>query len=101
MDISDLSALLGEDISATTAADVWVVLPADGNTASPAELALIGEARRLADGLGCYVHAVTTQEDVAQILIASGADRVHVTQAPAAYLSQQQPEFIQIGRAHV
>ena len=100
MDISDLSALLGEDISATTAADVWVVLPADGNTASPAELALIGEARRLADGLGCYVHAVTTQEDVAQILIASGADRVHVTQAPAAYLSQQQPEFILLAADH-
>ena len=56
MDLSDLSALMGEDLGAATAADVWVLLPAV--TASAADLALVREARRLADRLGCWVRAV-------------------------------------------
>ena len=95
MDLSDLSALLGEDIAAATAADVWVVWPAGAPLpASPAGLALVGEARRLADGLGCYVHAIVADEAAAQSAIACGADRVHVTADAATYLASQQPEFV-------
>jgi len=95
MDLSDLSALLGEDVTAANNTDVWVVLPAPvGSAARPADLALVGEARRLADGLGCYVHAVVGSEAAAQAAIACGADRAHVTADPAAYLASQQPEFV-------
>src|SRR5579859_499060 len=99
MDLSDLSALLGEDLTAPNNADVWVVLPASaplspGSPLSRGHLALVGEARRLADGLGCYVHAVLTSPDAAAAAIASGADRAHVTADPAAYLAGQQPEFV-------
>ncbi len=99
MDMSALSALLGEDLS-TTAADVWVILLDGGDAASPAELALVGEARRLADGLGCYVHAVVLQEELAQPVLTHGADRAHVTADPAAYLAQQQPEFVLLSAEH-
>ncbi len=98
MDLSDLSALLGEDLGATTAADVWVLLPLAA--ASAAELTLVSEARRLADGLGCYVHAVVAGEDAAPPAIAAGADRVHVTHDPAGYLAKQQPEFVLLSSAH-
>jgi electron transfer flavoprotein alpha subunit len=95
MDLSNLSALLGEDLTAPTTADVWVVLPtAAGARLSPGDLALVGEARRLADGLGCYVHAIVTSGATAQTAIACGADRAHVTADPAAYLASQQPEFV-------
>ena len=97
MDLSDLSALLGEDLSAPAAADVWVLLPEAPVAA--AGLALVGEARRLADGLGCYVHAVVTRDDAATPAIAAGADRVHITQDPAAYLAGQQPEFVLLSSA--
>jgi electron transfer flavoprotein alpha subunit len=93
MDLSDLSALMGEDLTATPNADVWVVLPAS-SPLSPGHLALVGEARRLADGLGCYLHAVVTGEAAAQTAIAGGADRAHVTADPAAYLAGQQPEIV-------
>ena len=94
-DLSDLSALLGEDVAQSNTADVWVVLPAPANSPmSAGDLALVGEARRLADGLGCYVHAVVSGEDAAQTAIASGADRAHITADPAAYLAGQQPEFV-------
>ena len=98
MDLSDLSALLGEDLAASPAADVWVVLPAP--VVGTAELALIGEARRLADSLGCYVHVVATPPDAASIAIAAGADRVHLTADPAAHLAVQQPEFVLLSSAH-
>jgi electron transfer flavoprotein alpha subunit len=100
MDISDLSALLGEDMGTSATADVWVVLPAADDSLSAANLALVGEARRLADGLGCYVHAVVADESAAQPAIASGADRVHVTADPGAWLSGQQPEFILLPATH-
>src|SRR5437763_1775405 len=93
MDLSDLSALLGEDISAASNTDVWVVLPSS-SPLSPGSLGLIGEARRLADGMGCYVHAVLTHDADAPAAIAGGADRAHVTADPAAYLASQQPEFV-------
>ena len=105
MDIADLSALLGEDLNASAAAGIWVVLASTADAAvSTAELALLGEARRLADGLGCYVHAVmapaAAAEAAAQSIIAHGADRVHVTADAAGYLAGQQPEFIFLPAAH-
>ena len=100
MDLSDLSALLGEDLAATTAADVWVLFPAAAGATSSGDLALVSEARRLADGLGCYVHAVVTSADAAPPAIAAGADRVHVSADPAGYLAAQQPEFILLSSAH-
>ena len=67
--------------------DIWVVaeLGADGQ-ASPLALEIIGGARMMADGLGCYVHAVVMGAglgEVAPQLIAAGADRVHVADDPA------------------
>ena len=101
MDLSDLSALLGEGLTAATTADVWVVLPTPaGSPLSPGDLALVGEARRLADGVGCYVHAVVTSETAAPAAIASGADRAHVAADPAGYLAGQQPEFVLLAAAH-
>lgn len=89
MDLDNLSALLGEDVSAETHADLWVVAP-DGETGAR----LVAEARRLADGLGCYVHAVANTEAAAPGLFAAGADRVHVTADAVQYLAAQQPEFV-------
>jgi len=77
-----------DDMSmATEPRDIWVVaeLGADGQ-ASPLSLEIVGGARMMADGLGCYVHAVvmgTGLGDVAPQLIAAGADRVHVADDPA------------------
>ena len=73
--------------SAPEPRDIWVVaeLDADGQ-ASPLSLEIIGGARMMADGLGCYVHAVvmgTGLDEVAPQLIAAGADRVHVADDPA------------------
>src|SRR5262245_44426236 len=98
MDLSDLSALLGEDFAAPEAAGVWVLLPE--TAISGPDLALVGEARRLADGLGSYVHAIVLAEEATQTLIAAGADRVHITLDPAGYLAEQQPEFVLLSSAH-
>jgi electron transfer flavoprotein alpha subunit len=101
MDIADLSALLGEDLSAGAAADIWVVLLQEADaTVSTAGLALVGKARRLADSLGCYVHAVVSSADAAQPAISSGADRVHVTADAAGYLAGREPEFVLMLNAH-
>ena len=67
--------------------DIWVVaeLGSDGQ-AAPLSLEILGGARMMADGLGCYVHAVvmgTGLGDVAPQLIAAGADHVHVADDPA------------------
>jgi electron transfer flavoprotein alpha subunit len=72
--------------SAPEPRDIWVVaeLGADGK-ATPLSLELVGGARMMADGLGCYVHAValgTNLGDSVAELIAAGADRVHVAQDP-------------------
>jgi electron transfer flavoprotein alpha subunit len=66
--------------------DIWVVaeLGAEGKP-TPLSLEIIGGARMMADGLGCYVHAVimgSGLEAAAQELIAAGADRVHVADDP-------------------
>src|SRR5689334_22802509 len=94
MDLSDLSSLLGEDTDGATQRDIWVVAPATHIGQQLHSPALIAEARRLADALGCYVHAVIDKEDLAVDAIALGADRVHVTPARIGYLATQQPEFI-------
>lgn len=88
MDLSDLSALLGEDLTAQSNADIWVVVPDLSATA------LVGEARRLADSLGCYVQAVLTDEAIANKVIAYGADKVHVVSDALACLMAEHPEFV-------
>jgi electron transfer flavoprotein alpha subunit len=88
MDLTDISTLMGADITAENYADIWVALPA--LAAAP----LLGEARRLADSLGCYVHAVIADERLSVEAIAFGADRVHVAMDAGAFLAGQQPEFV-------
>jgi len=66
--------------------DIWVVaeLGAEGKP-TPLTLEIVGGARMMADGLGCYVHAVVVGsglEAAAQELIAAGADRVHLADDP-------------------
>ncbi len=87
MDMDALSHLMGEDLSAANYADIWVAVPSAG------ALPLVGEARRLADSLGCYVHAVVGSADTADQAIAVGADRVHVAAVPGLFLAAQTPEF--------
>ncbi|MBL8056848.1 MAG: electron transfer flavoprotein subunit alpha/FixB family protein [Anaerolineales bacterium] len=96
MDMDALSHLMGEDLSAASYADIWVCAP------DPADLALVGEARRLADSLGCYVHAVLADGDLAERAIAVGADRVHVVSRPGEFLLAQHPEFalFPVAKAH-
>lgn len=93
MDIGDLYALLGEDAGGMPYSDIWVVLPAQPS-GELAATALLAEARRLADALGCYVHAVIADEAVGAEAIALGADRAHVTADTLGYLATQQPEFV-------
>lgn len=66
--------------------DIWVVAePGADGKASPLSLEIVGGARMMADGLGCYVHAVMTGVelgDVSAELIAAGADRVHTADDP-------------------
>jgi electron transfer flavoprotein alpha subunit len=87
MDLSSLSALMGEDLAAENYADLWVVCPS--LSAAP----LLGEARRLADTLGCYAHAVVADETLTDQAIAYGADRVHVALDAVTFLAQCHPEF--------
>lgn len=67
--------------------DIWVL------AAQPADLALVAEGRRLADLLGCYVHAVMPDSGRADDAIAAGADRVHLAAQPGEFLLRQCPEF--------
>ena len=68
--------------------DIWVVAEVGADAPrkpTPLTLEIVGGARMMADGLGCYVHAVVIGsglEAAAQELIAAGADRVHVADAP-------------------
>jgi electron transfer flavoprotein alpha subunit len=76
--------------------DIWVVaeVGADGKS-TPLTLEIVGGARMMADGLGCYVHAVvmgSELEAAAQELIAVGTDRVHVVEG----LDPQHPEVCQV-----
>lgn len=87
MDMEALSNLMGEDLAAANYADMWVAVPEAG------ALPLVAEARRLADMLGCYVHAVVGAAELAEAAIAAGADRVHVAEAAGLFLAEQTPEF--------
>ena len=68
--------------------DIWVVAEVGADAshkAMPLSLEIIGGARMMADGLGCYVHAVVMGTELGEIapeLIAAGADRVHVADDP-------------------
>ncbi len=96
MDLSDLSALLGAEASGATHQDIWIVSPSSAHE-SISTCALIGLARQLADGLGCYVHLVTSERGSpteAHETIALGVDRVHFSLDRVGYLVKQQPEFI-------
>lgn len=75
------------DMPADYYSDIWVVLP------EVSALPLLGEARRLADGLGCYVHAVIRDAGLSEQAIALGADRVHIADRPGVFLTTQKPEF--------
>lgn len=75
--------------------DLWVIDPGD------ADPALLGEARRLADSLGAYVHYVGAGD--ATTMFSFGADRVHpietadpnvLAPALASTLNAIKPEFI-------
>lgn len=108
MDLSDLQALMGESFEADDYRDLWVLdlnspllsgVSSDGRGAGGE--GLIGEARRMADSLGAYVHYIGAgnTEDA----IALGADRVHpleaqsgdeIVAALAPYFESHKPEFI-------
>jgi electron transfer flavoprotein alpha subunit len=65
--------------------DIWVVAEQANGNAAPLALEILGGARMMADGLGCYVHAVVMGAglgEVAPELIAAGADRVHLADEP-------------------
>jgi electron transfer flavoprotein alpha subunit len=94
MDMTDLSTLTGEDLTAENVADIWVALP------SLAAAPLLGEARRLADMLGCYVHAVVADGSANDQAVAFGADRVHVAADAGAFLAGQKPEFVFLPVGH-
>ena len=67
--------------------DIWVVAEVGtDNKPTPLTLQVVGGARMMADGLGCYVHAVVMGsglESVPARLVAAVADRVHVADDPS------------------
>lgn len=65
--------------------DIWVIAELAGGKPTALTLELVGGARTMADGLGCYVHAVVLGSGISEQpeLIAAGADRVHVADDPA------------------
>jgi electron transfer flavoprotein alpha subunit len=96
MDLDDLQALMGESLESNDYRDLWVVAP---DTIS-AE-GLLGEARRMADSLGAYVHYIGAgnSEDA----IAYGVDRVHtlaatsgdeIVSALASFFETNKPEYV-------
>jgi len=60
--------------------DIWVVAEVAAGKPTSLTLEMIGGARTMADGLGCYVHAIVLGSGVGELpeLVAAGADRVHV-----------------------
>ena len=96
MDIYDLQALMGESTETEDYRDLWVVdLAGDGAAG------LLGEARRMADSLGAYVHTLSPADSGEAI--AFGADRVHPLTADsadaavavlAALFESRKPEFV-------
>ncbi len=65
--------------------DIWVIAELVDGKPTALTLELIGGARMMADGLGCYVHAVVLGSGLGELpdLIAAGADRVHIADDPA------------------
>ena len=73
--------------------NIWVVAEAPGGTLLPASVEAMGQARDLADQIGCYVFAVLLGDHVealGQELAAYGAERVLLAEDPA--LAEYQPE---------
>jgi electron transfer flavoprotein alpha subunit len=72
---------------------VWVIAEQTGGRLLTVSLQLVGRARQLADQLGSYAGAILLGdrvEDAARQLIAAGADRVYLGDAP--HLAIYQPE---------
>jgi len=65
--------------------DIWVVAELAEGKPTQLTLEMIGGARAMADGLGCYVHAVVLGSGLGELpdLVAAGADRVHLADDPA------------------
>ncbi len=65
--------------------DIWVVAELADGKPSSLTLELVGGARAMADGLGCYVHALVLGSGLGELteLVAAGADRVHGADDPA------------------
>ncbi|MEK7277590.1 MAG: electron transfer flavoprotein subunit alpha/FixB family protein [Chloroflexota bacterium] len=98
MDLYDLQALMGDSVEAEDYRDLWVV---DLATETRDAGSLLGEARRMADSLGAYVHYVGAGDSAAAI--AFGADRVHplavnsadaAVAALASFFESRKPEFV-------
>jgi electron transfer flavoprotein alpha subunit len=103
--------------STNEARDIWVMVELAEGKPTPLALELVGGARMMADGLGCYVHAVVLGSGLGDPpdLIAAGADRVHVADDAALaefavepYLkvlgdlfAAQQPEIVLFGATPV
>lgn len=103
MDVNDLQALMGESLETEDYRDLWVI-----DLDSPLPLGrgaggegLLGEARRMADSLGAYVHYIGPAE--AAEAIAFGADRVHplsvhsgdsAMSVLAPFFESHKPEFV-------
>ena len=74
--------------------DVWVFAETEGARIHPVALELLGEGRRLADALGERLGAVllgSRVRELADALVAGGADRVLVVDRPALACFQDEP----------
>ena len=71
---------MGEPLPAEGNSGLWVLLPGarGADMGRTGGAALLGAARRLADGMGCRLHAMVEQDEAAVETIAYGADRVVV-----------------------
>ncbi len=73
--------------------NIWVLVETEDGALLPASLAAMGQARELADQIGVYAYGILLGEGVeplGQELIAYGADKVLVGDAPA--FADYQPE---------
>ena len=80
---------MGKDHSA-----VWVVAEQIDCRLQAVSLQLIGQARKLADQLGSAVEAILMGDDIDRLagqLIAAGADRVYLANAPELEIYQPEP----------
>ncbi|HIQ06443.1 MAG TPA: electron transfer flavoprotein subunit alpha/FixB family protein [Anaerolineae bacterium] len=106
-DLDFLQQLMGEPVEEVTPAeaysDIWLLINAATGELSPAELALAGKARELADALGAYVRVLlmgSSSHELARQLIAHGADAVCVASDEptldglAAFFGERRPEIL-------